>query len=192
MINKAYLESKIVNGDGSGLLSEYFTENITVNGYEIKPFTSHPSYLGLYSPEGTALGVDAPDYILSYSPDLLDINFNSILVGGLGLGIVPYVCQDFASIDVLDNNQDVIDATAQLGHLNSNVNIINDDFTTFVPSTTYDIIMVDIWYNPLTVELSNQIIAKYNPYLNEGGFIYIPINARVEGLEDKVKIYKTI
>jgi hypothetical protein len=41
----------------------------------------------------------------------------------------------------------------------------------------------------LTEELSNQLIEKYLPFVNEGGFLYIPINARV--LDNKVKMIKS-
>jgi 16S rRNA A1518/A1519 N6-dimethyltransferase RsmA/KsgA/DIM1 with predicted DNA glycosylase/AP lyase activity len=133
--------------------------------------------------------VDAPDYIIEYASELLDVEFNSILIGGLGIGVIPYVVQDFAEVDVIENDENIIDIVAQLNHLNENVNIIKGDIFTFDVAKTYDVIVLDIWYEALTEELSNQLIEKYLPFVNEGGFLYIPINARV--LDNKVKMIKS-
>jgi predicted membrane-bound spermidine synthase len=130
--------------------------------------------------------VDSPDYITIYSKELLDINFNSILILGLGLGVQPYVCQDFAQVDVVEIDQNVIDINNQLGFLNENVNIIKDDVFTFTPTKTYDIIVFDIIWNPLTEELTNTLTTKYLPFVNEGGFLYIPINASCESCIKKI------
>ena len=135
------------------------------------------------------LGTDQAGYILGHNPRLLDIDFNSILIIGLGLGVIPYVVQDFcAVVDVVESQQDVINCVNQLGHLNSNVNLILGDIETYVAEKTYDVIVLDIWYNDITEELSNQMIEKYTQFLNSGGFLYIPINEGVR--EDQVKIYK--
>ena len=137
---------------------------------------------------GVQLGTDQTGYILGHNPGLLDIDFNLILIIGLGLGVIPYVVQDFcAVVDVVESQQDVINCVNHLGHLNSNVNLILDDIETYVAEKTYDVIVLDIWYNEITDELSNQMIEKYTQFLNSGGFLYIPINEGVR--EDKVKIY---
>ena len=134
------------------------------------------------------LGTDQAGYILGHNPGLLDIGFSSILVIGLGLGVIPYAVQDFcAVVDVVESQQDVINCVNHLGHLNSNVNLILDDIETYVAEKTYDAIVLDIWYNEITEELSSQMIEKYTQFLNSGGFLYIPINEGVR--EDKVKIY---
>jgi len=137
---------------------------------------------------GVQLGTDQTGYILGHNPGLLDIDFNLILIIGLGLGVIPYVVQDFcAVVDVVESQQDVINCVNHLGHLNSNVNLILDDIETYVAEKTYDVIVLDIWYNEITDELSNQMIEKYTQFLNSGAFLYIPINEGVR--EDKVKIY---
>ena len=138
---------------------------------------------------GVQLGTDQTGYILGHNPGLLDISFSSILIIGLGLGVIPYAVQDFcAVVDVVESQQDVINCVNQLGHLNSNVNLILDNIETYVAEKTYDVIVLDIWYNDITEELSNQMIEKYTRFLNNGGFLYIPINEGVR--EDQVKIYK--
>ena len=187
MINKELIQSKMLNGS-KGLFDVELTQDIILNGYSIKKY-NNVNYIGLYNTEGKVMTVDAPDYIIEYAPELLDVEFNSILIGGLGIGVIPYVVQDFAEVDVIENDQNIIDIVTQLNHLNENVTIINDDIFTFTATKTYDIIVLDIWYDALTEELSNQLIEKYLPFVNEGGFLYIPINAR--SLDDKVKMIKS-
>lgn len=187
MINIQNLKDKLVDNDILGVLGITLSEDLVNNGYAI---SKNPNFnhLFMFNPDGELVSTDNPNYILGYSTEILDVEFNSILIAGLGLGVMPYVCQDFAQVDVVEINQDVIDLSKQLGHLNDNVNIIHDDILTFSVEKTYDIIVLDIWYNALTEELSNQLIEKYMPFINEGGFLYIPINKGV--IDDKVVITK--
>jgi len=179
MINKQNLEvnNKIFNVS--------LDNPIELNGYSIKPYLH---YIGLYNPEGKVMTADAPDYITEYASELLDVDFDSILIGGLGIGVIPYVCQYFAQVDVVEIDENIIYLAKQLGHLNENVNIIHDDILTFSVEKTYDIVVIDAFYEALTEELSNQLIEKYMPFINEGGFLYIPINKGV--IDDKVVINK--
>jgi hypothetical protein len=134
------------------------------------------------------LGTDQPVYILGHNPEILDVEFNSILIVGLGLGVIPYAVQDFCSVvDVVELQPDVISCVNQLGHLNSKVNLIQGEISAYEPTGKYDVILLDIWYTDITEELTDQLIEKYSPHLNAGGFLYIPINAG--SIEDKVKIY---
>jgi hypothetical protein len=142
----------------------------------------------MLNPEGDVLSVDNPNYILGYSPELLNVEFDSILVAGLGLGVMPYICQDFAQVDVVEINQDIIDLANQLGHLNENVNIIHDNILTFPVEKTYDIVVIDTFYEALSEETITLLEEKYMPFINEGGFLYIPINKGV--IDNKVKILK--
>jgi hypothetical protein len=186
MIDKELIQSKMSN-NLIGLFDIELTQDIILNGYSIKKY-NNINYIGLYNPAGKVMTVDAPDYIIEYAPELLDVEFNSMLIGGLGIGVIPYVVQDFAEVDVIENDQNIIDIVKSLNHLNENVNIIKGDIFTFDVTKTYDVIVLDIWYDALTEELSNQLIEKYLPFVNEGGFLYIPINAR--SLDDKVKMIK--
>jgi hypothetical protein len=186
MINKIILEEKL-NNTYKGIITYQSELPIQLNGYEIRK-NKGEIYLGLYGPDNYVFVTDEVHYILEYSKELLDIEFNSILIGGLGLGVIPYVCQDFATIDIIEINQDIINIANQLNHLNNNVNIIQGDFTTFTPTSTYDVIVTDIWYEGLTEEQNTQIIDHYLPHVNEGGFLYIPIN--IYGDTSKVKIIK--
>lgn len=187
MINIENLHNKIIPNDILGTFGITLSEDLVKNGYVI---TKNPrfNHLFMLNPEGELVSVDNPYYILEFSSELLNVEYDSILVGGLGLGLMAYVSKDFAQVDVIEINQDIIDLAKQLGHLDENVNIIKDDIFTFSVEKTYDIIVLDIWYEALTEELSNQLIEKYMPFINEGGFLYIPINLGV--LDDKVVIVK--
>jgi protein-L-isoaspartate O-methyltransferase len=184
MINKQILLDK--HRIAEGLFNLRIDEYSPIEGYTLKN-RQGLSYLQLWFPDGKYM-MDSPDYITIYSKELLDIEFNSILILGLGLGVQPYVCQDFAQVDVLEIDQNVIDINNQLGFLNENVNIIMGDVFTYTPNKTYDVIVFDIIWTPLSEELSNQLIEQYLPFVNEGGFLYIPINK--DALNDKVKIIK--
>jgi protein-L-isoaspartate O-methyltransferase len=184
MINKQLLLDKHIASEG--LFNLTIDEYSPIEGYTLKN-REGLSYLQLWFPDGKYM-MDSPDYITKYSEELLDIEFNSILVLGLGLGVQPYVCQDFAQVDVLEIDQNVVDINNQLGFLNENVNIIMGDVFTYTPTKTYDVIVFDIIWTPLSEELSNQLIDQYLPFVNEGGFLYIPINKGV--IDNKVKILK--
>jgi predicted RNA methylase len=187
MINKQLLLDKLNNNNPKGIFDIILLEDIILNNYTIKN-KKGTYYLGLYNDKQT-LSIDSPDYILKFASELLDIEFNSILIGGLGIGTIPYAVQDFCSIvDVVENDQDIIDITNQLNHLNNNVNIIYEDIFTYELNNTYDIIILDCWYNTLNEELTNQLIEKYLPFVNNGGFLYIPINTI--GNTNKIKINK--
>lgn len=187
MINKQILLDKQIKNNIQGIFGITLSEEINLNGFSIK---NKPgvNYVELKVLPTKTLSVDSPDYITSYCSELLDIEFDSILVGGLGLGVIPYVCQDFAQVDVVENNQDIINITSQLNHLGENVNIINDDIFTFEPTKTYDIIVMDIWYEQIQEETTETIISKYLPFVNEGGFLYLPLN--YINNPNKIKILK--
>jgi hypothetical protein len=187
MIDIQNLQNKIIPNDILGTFGITLSNDLVKNGYTI---TKNPnfSHLFMFNPEGELVSVDNPYYILQYSSELLDVEYDSILVGGLGLGVMPYVSQDFAQVDVVEINQDIIDLAKQLGHLNENVNIIHDDIFTFSVEKTYDIIVLDIWYEAPSEETITLLEEKYMPFINEGGFLYIPINKGV--IDNKVVIVK--
>jgi hypothetical protein len=187
MINISNLQNKIVPNDILGVFNITLSEDLVKNGYVItkNPYFNH---LFMFNPEGVLLSVDNPHYVLGYSSELLDVEFDSILIAGLGIGVIPYVCQDFAQVDVVEIDQDVIDLAKQLGHLGENVNIIHDDIFTFSVEKTYDIVVIDAFYEALSEERISLLEEKYMPFINEGGFLYIPINKGV--IDNKVVIVK--
>ena len=175
MINKQILLDKIIPNNIQGIFGITLSEEITLNNYSIK--NRHGiNYIEVRNSDNKLLAIDSPDYITEFCPQLLDIEFNSILVGGLGSGNIPYVCQSFAQVDVIENDQNIIDIVSQLNHLGENVNVINGDIFTFEPTKTYDVVVMDIWYNSIPENVTDLIIEKYLPFVNEEGFLYLPLN----------------
>ena len=172
MINKQNLLDKLFSA--SGIYSHIVNEHSPIDGYVLKN-RNGIGYLELHYPDGKFI-MDNPDYITSYSPLLLDIDFNSIFIIGLGLGVQPYVCQDFAKVDVLEIDENIISINNQLGFLNNNVNIIHGDIFNYSVDKVYDIIVIDIWWETPTDEVIHELLSKIINNVSENGFIYIPIS----------------
>jgi hypothetical protein len=170
----------------TGILNSQITEPLYSQNYQIIQIPKRNWWVlmdktedifskGAYSDDNLAL-------ITSYSPEILNKEFSSILIAGLGLGVMPYICKNNSScsvVDVVEINQEVIDLVTSIGYLN-NINIINDDIYVYEPTITYDIILLDIWdCVDCNENLQNNIttlVDKYKTYLNTNGFIYTPIN----------------
>jgi len=126
---------------------------------------------------------DDISYINNYCYKLSGLEYNDVLIGGLGLGIIPYYLENFKSIntiDVVENNTDVVLATTTLNHLKK-TNIINDDFYFYKANKKYDLIIVDLWwlkpkfFKSRKVDIQN----NYKNNLKDGGKIYIPISDEI-------------
>lgn len=122
---------------------------------------------------------DEISFITNYSSELLNKEFNSVLIAGLGIGMLPYVLKNESKeVDVVEMNQELITTIESFGYLNG-VNMIDTNIYNYTPSKTYDCIIIDIWTDAESTSLSQQIsncIFKYVPFLNTNGFIYFPIN----------------
>jgi len=173
----------------TGVLYSYINEPKYSTNYQIVPFPKR-NYWALtnkvdnfYSESNIVYSEDSLSYITTYCKELLNIEFDSILVVGLGVGIIPHVVKYKSTcsiVDVLEINQEVIDLVGPVGYLEG-VNIINADVFDYTPTKNYDIILLDIWQcdcNNFITE-RDTLITKYLPNLNLGGFIYTPINANL-------------
>lgn len=137
--------------------------------------------------------VYADDHVVNlthYANQLLDTDFNSILIAGLKLGLIPYVCNNAGiETDVIESSQELIDTIQPMGYL-TGVNIIKDDVYNWTPTKQYDIILLDLWTcdcgENFETEMAN-LISKYNQYLNYGGIIYVPINKNGQKVFSKVE-----
>ncbi len=117
--------------------------------------------------------------LTGYAKELLNRDFNSILIAGMRTGLIPYVCKNAGiETDLVEISQELINIVNPLGYLNG-VNIINDNIFTYTPTKQYDVILLDIWNcdcgENFETELSN-LLSMYNQYLNDNGIIYVPIN----------------
>jgi hypothetical protein len=176
MIEKQFLLNKLVDNNIKGLIYKVLDSPIERGNYKVQN-SECLNYLELRDGDNKILLDDLAHYITEFTPELLDKEFTSILIGGLGLGIIPLAVQNFCTtVDVIENSTDIIEINTELDVLNSNVSVIEGDIFTFQPTKTYDVIVMDIWYRPTTVEEVETLNSIYLPFVNEGGFLYYPIN----------------
>lgn len=102
--------------------------------------------------------VGCADYTGSYS---------RVLVAGLGIGVIPqwFAKEKQAIVDVVEINPEIIDVVKSFGYLDDNINIIEGDIFNFNPSGSYDLAVMDIWfdfYTPLYYEQTGSLITKYS------------------------------
>mgnify|MGYP003669329707 FL=1 len=107
-------------------------------------------------------------------------SYDTVLVVGLGLGLVPYELSEVnkcSKIDVLEIDQEIIDYTISSGHLNSDINLIQGDIYNYTTTETYDLIIIDtIWYeHEMTDEDYGLLESRLLPNINTGGALYVPI-----------------
>ena len=128
--------------------------------------------------EGTIF-TDHSYFIENFLKCLYDKEYKSILCGGLGLGIAPYLSQPFCdTIDVIEIDQDLIDLINTAGYLSSKVNVICGDVFNYEPQRKYDFILIDIWQrNNGTFDVEVETIKnKYSQYLEDGGTLCVPLD----------------
>ncbi len=106
-----------------------------------------------------------------------DFTFDKILIGGLGLGLLPEYAKSIKNcsvIDVIENNQELID---YIDYLESPINIIKGDALSYTPDKKYDLILIDLWWEKedITQEIQDNIKNNYNSYLETGGKIILPV-----------------
>tara|TARA_R100000008_G_C3578387_1_gene166734 strand:+ start:1321 stop:1836 length:516 start_codon:yes stop_codon:yes gene_type:complete len=104
-------------------------------------------------------------------------SFDKILIGGLGLGLLPEYARSVKScsvIDVIENNQELID---YIDFLDSPINIIKGDALSYTPDKKYDLILIDLWWkeDEVTQQIQDDIKSNYNSHLETNGKILIPL-----------------
>lgn len=128
--------------------------------------------------------IDDSEGYIGFFKKLPILSFDSILVGGLGLGTLPqYIATETSCsvIDVVENNSALVDALTGMSVLDPKINIDKGDIYTYTPSKTYDLIVFDLWWETTETEevhfhdVIDSILLRYNAYLNPGGNIYFPI-----------------
>lgn len=172
----------IITKSGQSLLEEFIVTKRESQNFIIEKNINNEYWYMKKKPEqkyGT-LSVDYTQIITNYAKKIKDINFNSILISGLGMGVIPYLCQDTTQVvDVVEINSEVIEITTSLGHLNSNVNIIQSNIYEYVPNKTYDVILFDHWLIYAPEYEMNLLSQKYQSFLKIGGTISFPIHEQM-------------
>ena len=115
-----------------------------------------------------------------YKNSFNGFSYDTVLVVGLGLGLVPQELSEVnkcSKIDVLEIDQEMIDYTISSGHLNSDINLIQGDIYNYTTTETYDLIIIDtIWYeHEMTDENYELLENRLLPNINTGGALYVPI-----------------
>lgn len=180
-----------LTNQGKGILYDIIKNPVTSGKFRLERY-NNPKRKGwvLYSMESVNNGKsymynghDDINFIQSHFSEILSRDFSSILIGGLGLGMLPYVVKNNCNIiDVVELNHDVINLIQPLGYLD-NIKIYNIDVYKFIPDKTYDVIVMDIWIDDSLPSLNDEIntcLHQYMPFLNKNGIIYFPIN-RLKG-----------
>ena len=153
--------------------------DIVYQDWKIK---KHPTqdYLLLEQVDECVWFSDKVDFIEKFFDKIYNRTFESILCGGLGLGVVPYLVQEFCDkIDVVEISQSNIDLIKNnTTYLSSKVNLIQSDFRTYETNNKYDLILIDIWTCDLEKfeNEKNSLNTKYTDKLNQGGFLYFPLD----------------
>ena len=115
-----------------------------------------------------------------YKNSFNGFSYDSVLVVGLGLGLVPQELSEVnkcSKIDVLEIDQEIIDYIISSGHLNSDINLIQGDIYNYTTTETYDLIIIDtIWHeHEMSDEVYDLLVSRLLPNINTGGALYVPI-----------------
>jgi len=112
-----------------------------------------------------------------------NFEFDTVLVAGLGLGLIPQELIEVnkcSKVDCLEISQEMIDYTHNSGHLNQNINLIQGDIYQYSTSNMYDLIIIDtIWQkHNMSDDQWNILVKKYKPNLNPKGAIFAPVKQK--------------
>jgi hypothetical protein len=115
-----------------------------------------------------------------YKNSFNGFSYDSVLVVGLGLGLIPQELSEVnkcSKIDVLEIDQEMIDYTISSGHLNSDINLIQGDIYTYTTTEMYDLIIVDtIWDDrEMSDSRCDMLQNRLLPNVNTGGAFYVPM-----------------
>lgn len=168
----------IENFQDKSLLSEFIeseieTKNFLVTKQIKKNFWS---LINKNEPYYKILSIDTVDMVINFANKLMNIDFNSILITGLGLGIIPFICQNKTEIvDVLEVDLEIIELVKKIGHLKENVKIYNEDIKKFSTDKKYDVILFDHWMSFAPQSEMFDLEKKFSDNLNNNGIFTFPI-----------------
>jgi spermidine synthase len=170
--------SLIEKSSTESLLSDFISDRIETKNFYIEKNQKDNFWYMKNSKEEyyNILSVDTNNMVKTFARSLIDKNFDSILISGLGLGILPFLCQNTTKIvDVIEIEEEVVKIVEQIGHLKNNVRIFKGSILNFIPDRSYDIILFDHWMSHATLDEIDFLKNKFRGHLNQDGIITIPI-----------------
>ena len=177
MISKIYNQERIKNG----ILKEKINKEIFTKNYIIKSRKDNEYTYLCFSDKPNLIIIDDSIFTITlYFSKLYNRNFKKILIGGLGLGVLPFICQDFCErVCVIEKDIDLINAFTQINLFKSNVELLHSDVFQYETDEKFDVICLDIWNNDSYENLSLDIDIlknKFHKNINKDfGIIYFPI-----------------
>ena len=97
--------------------------------------------------------------------------YGDVLYAGLGIGYLPNQhTEEVTSTTIVEIDQEIIDFNQN--SINENWNIIHHDIKTFESENKYDIIVLDIWYDPVENQEVFDLVEKYENFLKVDGKIF--------------------
>jgi hypothetical protein len=123
---------------------------------------------------------DDSNYIDAFSRGLKDLTYDSILIGGLGLGLMSQWVKSNTScskIDVVENNSELINWVSSSNYLDSSINIIEGDILNYTTTSSYDLVLTDKWWVATNTypEDKQKVITNLSGSLETSGSMYFPI-----------------
>lgn len=93
-------------------------------------------------------------------------SYDSVLVGGLGIGVIPqwFAQEKNAQVTVIEQDQELIDEVVSQGYLSSSISFIQGDIFTHTETGSYDMVLFDIWWDEseLTQEVQDELNTAYS------------------------------
>jgi spermidine synthase len=132
-----------------------------------------------YVNSGLEMFSDNPNYFELHATELKNIQFNSMLMLGLGLGLTAYFYQNIChKIWIVEDNPNIIDIIKKANYLKNEIIISHGNALDFNISEQekFDLIFVDIFgmIDDKYQQNKQTIIANYTKNLTENGVIYFP------------------
>lgn len=176
MISDNFTVEKIKNG----VLVSFFDDYVEIDNWIIQKFKNENSIYLSHKKKPNLVTFDDSLYIIKYYlSELYSRSFSTILLGGLGIGLLPYMCQTFCDkVDVIEIDKQLINLIKSKNYLNEKVNIYNSNIFTYITDEKYDVICIDIWDYDTLETLQSEIStlkSKFSKNLTENGVIIFPI-----------------
>ena len=152
-------------GDSSTIYSEIYGSEC---GGKPEP---HDEYTFLFHDDIKFVMSDSYSEYSEHQP-LWDNMTGSVLIGGLGLGLVNHKLiqnQNITSVTIVEKYQEVVDLVWNHCPKDNRFNLVLADVETWQPTGTWDCAWFDTWTggNPLSQQQYKELILqKYSPFCN--------------------------